>query len=428
MGIDTSQSNIPTMPMAIPPVGLSIPEAKKAPASRGANCAACPLARKPLADTENLGRDIAIVSRSPGTWDTNDGKPFAGPSGKVVNHLLKMYGYQRSDVTLTNVVLCKTEKPSRAAIECCAPRLRNDLASAHTIIAGGVEAVQSQLHMPLEKARGNRHMGLNGKKIIATYNPAMALRDDTKFPSLMQDFRRAFTDAPEFKPPTIEWTEDYVTAYRWLNKLGSTERLAIDIETTGLSATSDLVSIGFGDSDSHGYVIGRKVCQSDEGRSALRGWFSGYRGRQIYQNGKFDVKLLRHSQIPAHVDEDTLLLSFITDERPGVHSLDYQLQNELDWPYYESAAVTAGKKNGFRLDHEGKPFSQWQELYEYNGYDCVGSWQLFDLLMERALEQETVLRRYYDLLIPGSTVFADVERRGISFDSTGSSPYIKRRG
>lgn len=348
-----------------------------------------------------------------------NGEPFSGPSGRIVNFLLEKNGLHRQNVILTNVVLCQTDEPPKQAIECCSKRLENDLHEVSTILAGGSEAVRSILKGTIGKKRGLHHTvsyGGRERTAIATFNPAFALREASIFPSIADDFRRAANPPRPFRAPTVRVVNTLAGARKVLKELLHEPMLAIDTETTGRTYGSKLVCIGFSASPDNATVISRDVCSKPAGIIELQKWFAKYNGKQLYHNGKFDTKILHSLGISSRVDEDTLLLSYACDERSeGVHGLDYLTQNELEWPYYTPPAVAAGKTNGFKYDHEGLPFSQWDELYEYNGYDCVGSLQLHSILEPRAIA-DNVIQRYRDVLIPGSNAFARVEARGILLD------------
>lgn len=381
--------------------------------------------------------DWALVSRGPGKHDARNGEPFSGPSGRIVNYLLDKNGLDRKDVILTNTVLCYSEaEPPKEAIKCCAPRLEEDLKDVETILAGGSEAVREVLGSTINKSRGySRTVRYGGRerRCVATFNPAFALREASFFPSIADDFRRAANPPREFRAPKVRVINTLPAAYKRLKELLDEPFLAIDTETTGRAPGSKLVCIGFSGADAKATVFGLSLCggeyyhgQDEETveafHAALRSWFSEYNGKQLYHNGQFDTKILHALGIPSRVDEDTLLLSYACDERSGggddsvqaggVHGLDYLTQNELEWPYYTPDAVQAGKKNGFRYDDLGMPFSQWDELYEYNGYDVCGSMQLHSIFLERA-EKDDVLGRYRSVLIPGTNALAKVEARGI---------------
>jgi DNA polymerase-1 len=334
------------------------------------------------------------------------------------------------------VVLCETDSldgvRGKLAKECCAPRLRKEVEDVKTTtyIAAGAEALEffTGGKLRLRGSRGKRIADGAGNTLIATYNPAFALRDDVVFPDLLQDFARAFTPRRDLRYPQVTVANTPQQALQSLELLNGYDRecvVAVDIESTGLSATSNVLSIGFSPRNQRSMVIARDALHHPDVTTGLSSYLSSRR-RFAYHNGKFDVKLLRNAGINARVDEDTLLLSYILDERPGVHSLDYLIQNVLDWESYEPASVSAGKKYGFteqpvarilktkvKIDYEG--FTDWDGLYQYNGYDTAGSRQLYEILSKRVDDIDG--RGVYDkLLIPASNCLADVEAHGVCFN------------
>lgn len=384
-----------------------------------ANCEECPLWGKGYALSDGpQDADTIVVSRSPAHGDTITGKPFSGPSGKLLDHLLKMHGGSRARTFVTNVVLCETTEPPESAINCCNGRLQAELREvrAERIIAAGAEAVRHFVPNGTVKGLRGQRIDYEDRTVVATFNPAAAMHDDVVYPDLIQDFKRALVPRKPFNPPTVEWTDDADRAIEILELLqisahGGHGRIAADIESTGLSATSDILSIGFATEPGRAFVIGRRAFESDGiCRRNLARLLSSRDHKWIWHNGKFDVKLLRSMGLPAKVDEDTMLLSYLLDERPGVHSLDYMTANVLDWPHYEPEVVKKGKKNGF------EDFEDWPLLYEYNGYDCCGSYGIFNEISGSVYDDAGLKRVYYDLLIPASNTFADVEAYGVIYD------------
>ena len=76
------------------------------PKAPHALCDKCPFKDRDFAATTGpKDADIAVVSRSPGYYESLAGKSFAGPSGKVLDHLLKIHGVVRNDIITTNVAI-----------------------------------------------------------------------------------------------------------------------------------------------------------------------------------------------------------------------------------------------------------------------------------------------------------------------------------
>src|SRR5678816_4773181 len=99
---------------------------------------------------DRTNSDAIMVSRSPGYHEAMSGKPFTGPSGKVLDHFLKENGTSRDEIRLTNVVLCAPNGPKvpKEAIKACKPRLDSELQDAGLIIAAGAEAIAAVFGKP----------------------------------------------------------------------------------------------------------------------------------------------------------------------------------------------------------------------------------------------------------------------------------------
>ena len=397
-------------------------------------CNQCPFKDKPVALTTGPSdASIAVVSRSPGHHEAMAGKSFSGPSGKVLNHLLELQGVDRTNVLTTNVVLCQsdgTESGWGRAVACCAPRLDAEIAGADTVVACGREAVQALTAAhSIHESRGYVHYrtvvdphGLfDGvqQRVIITNNPAMVIRDDRTFPELVRDFRLAINPIPTPKLPAVRIIDDLDEAEaavpEMLQAMGG-NLVASDIETRG-ERYDEIVVAGFATRPERAVVFGEKVCGNDEGRDILRQLYSA-ECRFLWHNGKYDVKVLRFNGIPAQVDEDTMLLSWCLDERPGNpesgaggHSLEWLLKDFLGWPKYESQQVKDWKKDGIFVNE-----SQRKAVYNYNGFDVAGCLQLYPVFEREARNDNVWDRPYKLMLIKLSDVLSRVEAIGNKFD------------
>ena len=114
-----------------------------------------------------------------------------------------------------------------------------------------------------------------------------------------------------------------------------------------------------------------------------------------------------------------MLLSWCLDERPGDpesgaggHSLEWLLKDELGWPKYEPASVRQYKKTGELPDKRTRI-----DLYEYNGKDAAGTLALFQVLKERAINDNVWNKPYRSLLIRLSETLSRVEAQGVLYDA-----------
>src|SRR6185503_1294374 len=162
-------------------------------------CEECPFIDDPFVPTQNLTprSHIAVVGEAPGAYEAENGIPFTGPSGKLLDQVLDYHGIQRQDVMITNVCLCRPENnddPPKAAIAACKPRLDAELAAGGItkILAVGGTAATNLIET--KKTITNLRIGGpkpyiedRSKEVIATWHPAYCLRSPDNFPSFVSD-------------------------------------------------------------------------------------------------------------------------------------------------------------------------------------------------------------------------------------------------
>jgi len=396
------------------------------PKAPHAECWKCPLVAHACAPTSGpTNAKIAFVSRSPGKHDIAFKKPFAGPSGKVLDHLLGRYGVKRDEIITTNVVLCRTDDPPVEAIQACRPRLEAEIANCELVIAGGTEATTALTrYRTVFNARPFIHnrTSRNGTKqrVIVTNNPALVIRDSDSYPDIVEDFRRAFDPPPPVTFPTVEIINEQTRARDVLRKWNKTvfdTPIASDLEWN--SNTDEPVCAGFSKRVEKAIVFGYGAIASREVRQELRKFYTRPDLRFVWHNGKSDTKVLRKSGIWAHVDEDTFLMSYVLDERPGYHRLEYLLSSRFGWPDYEPKSVKEFKKAG---EFSGKTPQERRrseyELYKYNGWDCAGTFLLFQDFSPRLdTDRGGSVRQYYKRLLHAGERFTTVELNGFNYDT-----------
>jgi uracil-DNA glycosylase family 4 len=392
-------------------------------------CDKCPFKDRPVAhSTGPADAKVMVVSRSPGHYEALNGKCFSGPSGKVLDHLLELQGLSRNEVRATNVVLCQSDGDEPGfglAVGCCAPRLAAETAEADTVIACGSEANKAFVGIGnIHQNRGYVHEISNTDKtqrIVVTNNPAVVLRDDATYPELVRDFRLAINPLPAPKLPSVKFTDDIDQAREWIKTILENYKpgtlVASDIET--YAPTYDhLACAGFAISPERAVVFGHKVCADERFvKDELMVLWEEPGVNYLWHNGKYDVKVLRNTYgIEARMDEDSMLLSWCLDERPGDpesgaggHSLEWLLKDTLGWPRYEPSSVRQFKKDG-KLEHK-------RDLYEYNGMDTAGTIALFDVLKREAINDGVFDAPYKSLLIDLSETLTRMESEGVLFDS-----------
>jgi uracil-DNA glycosylase family 4 len=84
----------------------------------------------PLCGEGNTGAKLMLIAQAPGENEDREGKMFIGPSGKVLDELLREAGISREEIYMTNLVKCmlpKYRKPKQDEIKICGSYLDEEI-------------------------------------------------------------------------------------------------------------------------------------------------------------------------------------------------------------------------------------------------------------------------------------------------------------
>ncbi|MFZ1917214.1 MAG: uracil-DNA glycosylase [Terriglobales bacterium] len=162
-------------------------------------CTRCPLhkqGRKQIVfGVGNPTTDLMFVGEGPGADEDEQGEPFVGRAGQLLNNMIKAMGITREQVYIANIVKCRPPEnrtPEREECETCSPFLMRQIAviKPKVIVALGATAAKTLLAMSSSMAQlrgrfydfnptGARSNDPNwqGCKLAVTYHPAFLLRD-----------------------------------------------------------------------------------------------------------------------------------------------------------------------------------------------------------------------------------------------------------
>jgi DNA polymerase len=162
-----------------------------------ASCVACPLHAKRNKTVFGVGDENAdwlFVGEGPGAEEDEQGEPFVGQAGRLLDSMLTAVKLKRgANVYIANVVKCRppgNRNPEPAEALACEPYLHRqiDLIRPKLIIALGKVAAANLLASDASVAsmRGKVHQ-YRGIPLIVTYHPAYLLRS-------LQEKAKAWTD------------------------------------------------------------------------------------------------------------------------------------------------------------------------------------------------------------------------------------------
>ncbi len=147
-------------------------------------CVLSRLGRKTIVFGEgNPNAELMFVGEGPGADEDDQGRPFVGRAGQLLNKMIEAMGLKRERVYIANVVKCRppgNRTPEREEIETCSPFLLRQIAVVQpkAIVALGAVAARCLLGLnePMAKLRG-RWFDYRGTRLAVTYHPAFLLRD-----------------------------------------------------------------------------------------------------------------------------------------------------------------------------------------------------------------------------------------------------------
>ena len=130
---------------------------------------------------------IAIIGEAPGQHEDEQGFPFVGNAGALLDNILKACKIPQDEVYICNVVKCRppdNRLPDRGEISRCGKFLELQLRILDPMFIVCMGAVAAQRitgsDKPIGQLRGSltsfRQWGLNAK-VICTYHPSFLLRD-----------------------------------------------------------------------------------------------------------------------------------------------------------------------------------------------------------------------------------------------------------
>src|SRR5437870_4097139 len=131
----------------------------------------------------NPQADLMFIGEAPGADEDQQGEPFVGRAGQLLNNMIKAMGLRREDVYIANIIKCRppgNRTPEREECETCSPFLMRQIAAIKpkVIVALGAVAAKTLLavNAPMSELRG-RWFDFRGTKLAVTYHPAFLLRD-----------------------------------------------------------------------------------------------------------------------------------------------------------------------------------------------------------------------------------------------------------
>jgi len=399
------------------------------PAYLARDCERCELCVKANALIHPRGSDrpqLLIVGEAPGPQENEAKTPFIGPSGQLLDEMLKEAGIPEADVRWTNAVRCwpsddhgKTIRPSDNALTKCRPYLDEEIEHVRPKAIVCLGAVATKSLLGLRAAMGTLHGQITqykGIPVIPTYHPAFVLRGNLEArAAIVGDLQIARMQYHR----TVNAPVDYrlITKKRDLHEL--VDRLiadcrdkrlqhgaiAVDLETTGLHAFDPKaaivsIQIAWGTGQAaliplfHNDLMGRAFTTVDGAASFQRNIkFLLESGIPVVgHNYSFDHKWL-YSKLgieTRNVRFDTMYAQHCLTGGSRPASLGYLSSAYLGFPPYKRQMKGA-------LKGQTMASTAMDELVEYGCRDADATLRLYPMLKEKLKQADrlSTFKRFY---------------------------------
>lgn len=390
---------------------------------------------------------FVIVGESPGVMEISEGKPFVGPSGKLLNQALAPYMHLFDvEPLVTNAFGCmprqKDPKKVEMATKRCNDRLLCELKAypRKVILALGnaaLWATTQNYNYKITQVRGKVFAStISECGIVAAVHPAFLLRGGGNLQQFQRDIAHsaslyAKSIGKECKPLassagmqiqgtfkagayTVLQTAKEVDRIVKLFRSGNVRAVGADIESEGFNPRrKDLDPIEFLGKGilSLGLSWGVDDTVVIPGELIVPELFDND-VKFCWHNGKFDIGWLReYSCEKARVDDDTMLMSYCLNERGGIHDLEQVGSDWLQAPNYKGMLEKYLPTKRHSYAH-----IPVKELYKYQAIDACLTFALREVLLHRIMADKKLARVYREIIIPASEFLHRIERYGFKTD------------
>lgn len=163
-----------------------------------AGCTRCPLCqeRKNIVFGEgNRASRVMFIGEGPGAVEDEEGRPFVGPAGQLLDKMLASIGLDRSKVYIANIVKCRPPQnrdPLNVEQDACIGYLRRQTALLRPKIIVCLGRIAAKAIIKDDFKITSEHgqwFARGGVQMTAIYHPAALLRDIYKRPETFEDLK-----------------------------------------------------------------------------------------------------------------------------------------------------------------------------------------------------------------------------------------------
>lgn len=368
---------------------------------------------------------VAIIGEAPGYQEDKEGKPFVGPSGKLLRDTLIKAGIDPDECYITNVIKVRppnnktpTPKEIREARSGLAAELAGLPNLKAVLLVGAVPLLAVTGKTGITTRRGlaselvKEFSALEDVSVFATLHPALILRNRNYYNGWLADLA-AFSHL--VYPPAVEEiilpVQTKEAALAVVQTYKDAPLGALDIETTISRRFVEpvellTVAITRDGKTAHVFVTdkhpGAAPGLSTEDLAEVLAEISNV--PWIMHNGMFDRMALRLCGIDMRLEHDTMAIQYLldVDERKGLEFLSSLLLKEA--PYKG-------------INYEKILEEPLDDIVQMNARDALRTFKLFRPLADKLNENPPLLRLYRWLLLPAINALISVTENGVPVDT-----------
>lgn len=168
-------------------------------------CELCTNRKNVVFGVGNPNADIMFIGEGPGADEDEQGLPFVGKAGKLMNQAFKGLGINREEVYIANIVKCRppnNRTPLKEEANACLNYLRHQviLINPKIIVLLGNTALKNILgdEFGITKSRG-KWIVKKDIKYMPTFHPAALLRDESKKIDFWNDLKLVVEESKRIK-------------------------------------------------------------------------------------------------------------------------------------------------------------------------------------------------------------------------------------
>ena len=163
--------------------------------SRCHECALGQTRRNVVFGTGSPTAEIMLVGEGPGANEDQQGVPFVGRAGQLLDDMLSIIGLDRTKVYITNIVKCRPPEnrdPLNVEQDMCIGYLRRQigLLRPKILVSLGRIAAMRLIDGDFRITRDHgKWYDVDGMRMMAIYHPSALLRDPSRRPETFEDLK-----------------------------------------------------------------------------------------------------------------------------------------------------------------------------------------------------------------------------------------------